>query len=255
MFDAMSWEGATTDQIEEALDHFTSLSSAGLAKVCELIAEVDQRQSWMVDGATNLTDWVSAKLRVRHPAARQLVSVVRRLTDLPVLRSRFASGMLTIDQVDALSRMATPENESRLIDDALGLTNAALDQIARKTRGISEDEAKGVWERRKLVRQWNLDESAQVQRPSSGSRGASARPMRSRRDSQTCRPTPRPGCSILSRLVPPTPWSNWQPLRGAATRLQPRRWCSPTSRRSPHEIEGAPISTTRLRSPAQPLSV
>jgi hypothetical protein len=53
----MDWQRATADQIDEAFDHFSGLAGAALARVCDLIAEVDRRQAWMADGAANLTDW------------------------------------------------------------------------------------------------------------------------------------------------------------------------------------------------------
>ncbi|HSM44474.1 MAG TPA: DUF222 domain-containing protein [Acidimicrobiia bacterium] len=155
----MEWKEASNDQIDHGLDHFAGLSAAGLARVCDLIAEVDSRQSWMADGARNLTDWVAARLRLRHSSAAQLVGVSRRLADLPLLRERFAAGDLSLDQVDAISRMATPETEAEVIGAALSLSTAALDRAARRHRGISETEARSVWERRRLIRQWNLDES------------------------------------------------------------------------------------------------
>ena len=159
MFDDMEWERVSNDQIDEALDHFGGLASASLARVCELIREVDCRQSWIADGARTLVDWVAARLRVRHASAARLVGVARRLAELPVLSARFASGEVSLDQVDALSRMATPETEAGLIEEATGLTNTALDRAARRHHGISEDDARTTWERRRLVRQWNLDES------------------------------------------------------------------------------------------------
>jgi hypothetical protein len=155
----MDWREASNDQIDRALDRFAGLSSAGLARVCDLIGEVDVRQSWMADGARSLTDWVAARLRVRHSSAAQLVVVARRLVDLPVLRERFSAGELSLDQVDAISRVATPDTEADLIDKALGMSAAALDRLARRHRGVTEEDARSTWERRQLVRQWNLDES------------------------------------------------------------------------------------------------
>jgi len=159
MFEGMEWERTSNDQIDEAFDHFSGLSSAALARVCELISIVDRRQSWMADGARSLTDWVAARLRIRHGSAAQLVGVARRLVDLPKLAGRFSTGELTLDQVDAISRIATSENEEALIDKFAGLTNPALDRLIRRRRGISADAAQDVWQRRKLIRQWNLDES------------------------------------------------------------------------------------------------
>ncbi|HWB88405.1 MAG TPA: DUF222 domain-containing protein, partial [Acidimicrobiia bacterium] len=141
------------------MDHFAGLTSAGLARVCELIGEVDVRQSWMADGARSLVDWVTARLRIRHDTAAQLVGVARRLTDLPVLSARFADGSLTLDQVDAISRIATADTETEVIEAAAGMSNAMLDRAARRRHGITEGQARSVWERRQLIRQWNLDES------------------------------------------------------------------------------------------------
>lgn len=155
----MGWEEVTNDEIDEAFDQLFALSSAGLARVCELIAEVDKRQSWMADGATSLTDWVAARLRIRHNTSTRLVAIARRLIDLPLIAERFADGDLSLDQVDALSEMATSDTEAELLERATSLSNAALDRIARRRRGVSRDAEKSVWERRRLIRQWNLDES------------------------------------------------------------------------------------------------
>ena len=153
----MEWERASTDEIDQLIDQFASLSAAAMARICTLIVEVDQRQSWMTDGARNLTDWVSARLRVRHSDARRLTSLSHRLNDLPELRARFSEGDLSLDQVEAIARMATPATESALIDEAIGLTNAALDLRARRTRTHSEVSPSG--EIGRLYRQWNLDSS------------------------------------------------------------------------------------------------
>jgi hypothetical protein len=159
MFGGMDWERVSNDQLDVAIDQSAGLTSAGWARVCELICEVDARQSWMADGARNLTDWVAARLRVRHCTAAQLVAVARRLHDLPVLRECFASGVLSLDQVDAMSRIATAETEETVISETVGLSNHELDRQARRQQGVSTDEERSVWERRSLVRQWNLDQS------------------------------------------------------------------------------------------------
>jgi Domain of unknown function (DUF222)/HNH endonuclease len=155
----MSWGESSNDQVDEALAHFLGLASASQARICELIREVDRRQQFLADGSRSLTDWLSARFSIRHSTARQLVSVARRLSDLPVLSARFASGDLSLDQVDAISRMANADSEAGLIEEALGLSNTALGRQARRANPPSTDDERSVWERRRLVRQWNLDES------------------------------------------------------------------------------------------------
>ncbi|MEE9177724.1 MAG: DUF222 domain-containing protein, partial [Acidimicrobiia bacterium] len=152
----MDWVGFTNDEIEETLTHFVGLTSASQARVCELVAEVDRRQQFLADGSRSVTDWLSARFSIRHKTARQLVAVARRLCDLPVLAERFACGDLSLDQVDAISRMATSDTEEGLIEEALGLNNAALDRKARRANPPGEaDEAeahrlRALWIQRRL---------------------------------------------------------------------------------------------------------
>ena len=155
----MDWKASSTAEIDDAFDHFFGLSSAALATVCELISEVDERQSWMSDGSRSLADWVAARLRTRHETAVRLVGTSRRLVDLPVVSRLFAAGELSLDQVEALSHIATPDSEAGWVDRVLSLSAGELDRLARRRRGIDAEEAGTVWERRRLVRQWNLDES------------------------------------------------------------------------------------------------
>ncbi len=156
----MSWGEVSNDQIDEAFAHFHGLSSAKLANVCELIVEVDARQSWMSDGARSLTDWVAARLRLRPDTAGQLVRVAKRLSDLPVLSERFAAGDLSLDQVDAVSRMATADTEAGLIEEALGLSNALLDRKARRANPPSVSDEREAHRVRALWIQRQLDGSS-----------------------------------------------------------------------------------------------
>jgi hypothetical protein len=155
----MDWNAASTADVEEVFDHFSGLSSAALAKLCEAINEIDQRQSWMTDGARSLTDWVAARARIRHETAARLVSISRRLADLPVVAERFGAGDLSFDQVEAVSRIADASSDEEWADRVQGLSAGEFDRLVRGRRGISGVEAGSVWERRRLVRQWNLDES------------------------------------------------------------------------------------------------
>ncbi len=132
MFEGMDWFQATPDEIDRGFDQFGGLHAASAAELCVLIQAADVSQTWMRDGARSLSDWVSVRLRLRPDTARRLVSVARRLEDLPVLSERFAAGDLSLDQTDAISRMATADTEAGLIEEALGLSNALLDRKARR---------------------------------------------------------------------------------------------------------------------------
>lgn len=155
----MDWSRASGDEVEQGLAHFGGLYSAAAAELCELIQSADHGQVWMGDGARSLSEWVSLRLRVRFSTAKRLVAVARRLESLPHLAACFSAGDLSLDQVDAISRMASPDTEVSLVEEALRLSNHELDRRARQSDPPSGDDERTVWERRRLVRQWNLDES------------------------------------------------------------------------------------------------
>jgi hypothetical protein len=152
-------ERYSNDQVDEGIRHFLALTAAAQAAACEWIVEADRGQQFLADGSPDLVQWVSARFGLRHSTAGQLVRVARRLQDLPVLRSRFAEGVFSLDQTDAISKMATPDTEEGLIGECLGLSNAALDRAARRANPPSTEDERSVWERRHLGLQWNLDQS------------------------------------------------------------------------------------------------
>jgi hypothetical protein len=157
MFEGMDWFQATPDEIDRGFDQFGGLHAASAAELCVLIQAADVSQTWMRDGARSLSDWVSVRLRVRPDTARRLVSVARRLEDLPVLSERFAAGDLSLDQTDAISRMATPDTEEGLIEEALGLSNALLDRKARRANPPSGGDEREAHRARALWIQRTLD--------------------------------------------------------------------------------------------------
>jgi hypothetical protein len=128
----MEEKRVSNDQVEQVLSHLSSGVSIFLAQICEWLIEADLSQQFLADGAQDLPHWVSARFGLRHSTAAQLVWVARRLEDLPLLRERFATGHLSLDQVDAISKLATPDTEQAVIEECLGWSNAALDRAARR---------------------------------------------------------------------------------------------------------------------------
>jgi hypothetical protein len=145
------------DQVDEGIGQFLSLSAAALAAASEWIVEADRGQLFLADGSPNLVQWVSARFGLRHSTAAQLVRVARRLQDLPLLREKFAEGALSLDQVDAISKLATLETEEAVISECLGLSNAALDRAARRADPPSTADAVDGWRERWLSIQYTLD--------------------------------------------------------------------------------------------------
>jgi hypothetical protein len=157
MLTVMDGERFSNDQVEQVLSHLFSGLAVFHAQICEWLIDVDLSQQFLADGARDLPQWISARFGLRHSTAAQLTQVARRLEDLPLLRERFAAGEMSLDQVDAISRLATPETEEAVIGVCLGWSNAALDRAARRARPPSTEDALDAIRERWLSIQYTLD--------------------------------------------------------------------------------------------------
>ncbi|MET0697296.1 MAG: DUF222 domain-containing protein, partial [Acidimicrobiia bacterium] len=153
----MEREGFSNDQVDQVLGHLFSGLAVFYAEICEWLIDADRGQRFPADGARNLPEWVSARFGLRHSTASQLVRVARRLQDLPVLRSRFAAGELSLDQTDSISKLATADTEEAVISQCLGLSSAALDRAARRANPPSTADEREAWRDRWLSIQYTLD--------------------------------------------------------------------------------------------------
>lgn len=154
--DDVERERFTNDQVEQVLSQLFSGLAVFHAQICDWLIEADVSQQFLVDGARDLAQWVSGRFDLRHSTAGQLVRVSRRLRDLPLLRERFAAGEMSLDQVDAISKLATPSTEEALIAECAGLSNAALDRAARRSRPPSTEDALDAFRERWFSIQYTL---------------------------------------------------------------------------------------------------
>ena len=115
------------DEIAELSAH---LEAAG-ARLLDLIREFDARGGWN-NGFTSCAQWLAWRVGMDLGAARQRVRVARALGSLPLLAGALARGELSYAKVRALTRIATPEIEERLL--ALGKAGTAC-QVERIVRG------------------------------------------------------------------------------------------------------------------------
>src|SRR2546425_2743413 len=98
------------DQIAELSAHL----DAATARLLDLIREFDARDGWNT-GFRSCAAWLSWRVGLDPGAARERVRVTRALGTLPRLAHALARGELSYEKVRALTRVATPETEERLL--------------------------------------------------------------------------------------------------------------------------------------------
>ncbi len=115
------------DEIAELSAHFDAAS----ARLLDLIREFDTREGWNT-GFRCCAAWLSWRVGLDLGAARERVRVARALGTLSLLAQALARGELSYAKVRALTRVATPETEERLL--AVGRAGTA-DHVERIVRG------------------------------------------------------------------------------------------------------------------------
>jgi len=119
------------DQIAELSAHL----DAATARLLDLIREFDARGGWG-NGFTSCAAWLTWRVGLDPGAARERVRVARTLGTLPRLAQALACGELSYSKVRALTRVATPETEERLLAVGRAGTAEHVERIVRGWRRV-----------------------------------------------------------------------------------------------------------------------
>ena len=124
-------EAIETDRLGHQIAELSAHLEAATARLLDLIREFDVREGWN-HGFRSCAHWLAWRVSMDLGAARERVRVARALGTLPRLSVAFARGELSYAKVRALTRVATPETEERLL--AVGRAGSA-DHVERIVRG------------------------------------------------------------------------------------------------------------------------
>jgi hypothetical protein len=119
------------DEITELAAHL----DAATARLLDLIREFDARGGWG-NGFRSCAEWLTWRIGLAPGAAREHVRVARALGSLPRLTAALARGELSYSKVRALTRVASPETEERLLKVGQAGTAAHVERIVRAWRSV-----------------------------------------------------------------------------------------------------------------------
>ena len=121
------------DQIAELAAHL----DAATARLLELIREFDAREGW--HGFPSCAVWLSYRLGLGAGAARERVRVARALATLPRIAAALARGEVSYAKVRAITRVATPDTEERLLAFARAGTAAHVERLVQGWRLVDRN--------------------------------------------------------------------------------------------------------------------
>ncbi len=126
---------AELDRLGDEIALLSAYLDAATARLLALIREFDARGGWNT-GFRSCAGWLSWRVGLDLGAARERVRVARALGTLPLLAQAMARGELSYAKVRALSRVATPETEERLLAFGRAGTAAHVERLVRGWRRV-----------------------------------------------------------------------------------------------------------------------
>ena len=126
---------AELDRLGDEIAELSAHVEAATARLLDLIREFDARGGWNT-GFRSCAAWLSWRVGLDLGAARERVRVARALGTLPRLAQALGRGELSYAKVRALTRVATPETEERLLGVGRAGTAAHVERIVRGWRRV-----------------------------------------------------------------------------------------------------------------------
>jgi hypothetical protein len=126
---------AELDRLGDEIARLAAHLDAASARLLDLIREFDRRGGWNT-GFRSCAAWLTWRVGLAPGAAREKVRVARALGALPRLAQALARGELSYSKVRALTRIATPETEERLLRLGRAGTAAHVERVVRGWRWV-----------------------------------------------------------------------------------------------------------------------
>src|SRR5687768_367089 len=126
------------DRLGNEIAELSARLEAATARLLDLIREFDAREGW-ANGFSSCAAWLSWRVGLEPGAARERVRVARALGTLPRLAEALGRGQLSYAKVRALTRVATPETEERLLAVGRAGTAVHVERIVRGWRRVDRN--------------------------------------------------------------------------------------------------------------------
>lgn len=141
---------ASHDALCVAADQLHAGLMAVMHEFFDVIRAIDRSRQWVQDGSPNLAQWFVARYAVELSTAREWVRMAEALADLPAIDAVVAEGLLSLDQLAPLTRLATSETDEELASRGQGWTAAQTRELAARARPPKVSDANDAHRTRRL---------------------------------------------------------------------------------------------------------
>ena len=120
------------EQLGERIAEQAAHLDAAMHRLLADLREFNERGGWHVQGALSCAHWLSWRVGWDLVTARERVRVARKLAEFPAIDDALRRGEISYSKVRALVRVATPANETLLLNHARLMTASQLEKLSRK---------------------------------------------------------------------------------------------------------------------------
>ena len=131
------------DVVEAEMSSLQADINAAHARLLVLVREHSRNEWWGSHvGVRTPQEYLTWRLGLPPARARMLVRVAAALECLPKIERAFADGRLSLEQVQSLTDVATPETEEQVLELALGLSGSQLARFCAYYRSALKAEGR-----------------------------------------------------------------------------------------------------------------
>jgi len=122
------------DELAELAAHI----EVAMARFLDKLGEFDALGGWG-NGFKSCAEWLSWRVGLDLSAAYERVRVARALPGLPLIRAAFARAEVSYSKVRAMTRVATPQTEERLLKFARHSTASHVERLSQAWRRVDRN--------------------------------------------------------------------------------------------------------------------
>ena len=122
------------DALADRIAETAAQLDAGTHRLLTDIRVFDQQEGWGRQGALSCAHWLGWRCGIALGAAREKVRVAHALGGLPLIDDALRLGQISFSKARAMTRIATQENETQLVELARHSTAAQLERFCRLYR-------------------------------------------------------------------------------------------------------------------------
>ena len=130
---------ARIERMERVAVLFAEITAA-TREFLAALARSDRHRDWEEEGFESCAEWLAWQIGITRGTANEKVRAARALEDLPLISEAMAKGELSFSKVRAITRVATPESESRLLEFARASSAANLERLVRGWKTLSRSD-------------------------------------------------------------------------------------------------------------------